>query len=46
MQVRELVEQTIKGTSDQTRDLFKGGINQILEELRAKISKQEELDQD
>ena len=39
MVVRELVENTIKDASNKTRDLFKGGINEILDALRAKIHK-------
>jgi hypothetical protein len=46
MLVRELVENAIREASDKTRDLFKGGINQILDALRARIHAQEELDQD
>lgn len=45
MVVRELVENTIKDASNKTRDLFKGGINEILDALRAKIHKQDEIDQ-
>jgi hypothetical protein len=45
MLVRELVEGTIREASDRTRDLFKGGINQILDALRTKIHKQDEMDE-
>ena len=45
MVVRKLVEDAIKQASNKTRDLFKGGIDEILDALRAKIHKQDEIDQ-
>jgi len=43
--VRELVENSIREASDKSGGLFKAGIERILADLRAKIHKQDEIDQ-
>ena len=45
MIIRDLVENTIRDTSDRCRDLLRGGISQILDALRVKIHRQDELEQ-
>ena len=45
MLVRGLVENGVREASDKTRELFKGGIAQILDDLRTKIHKQDEVDE-
>jgi len=42
---REKVHDKIRDTSDESRAWFKSGINEILDKLREKISKQDEADQ-